>query len=1276
MKRKLFRTTYFPATLAAALMVAGTANAQMGFTDVSDAAGFMHSGETYGASWGDFNGDGYPDIFENNHRDWPALYRNNGDGTFTDVILSADGSGIWKWPPKKKDTHGASFADFDGDGDKDLYVTTGGAYDGALLVNRNNILFDESIDAHLFQDVEGRLPVWFDFDNNGRLDMAFMIRSASRVYVQSERDPIWYGNVTTASGLDCDSMDFGQLSDFTGDGVMELICGNGTYPRKIYDLTTYPFTDITTIMPFVSRGTDAAIADFDGDLDPDVFVIAGRRIPNGVGLTSSTSLEAGIGASGGMEAGFGFQTDGMITVDRHIESQLDDVSKVFIGAGGVNPTTVPFTLDPADPTTHGIHPHDPETNGGVWVGYDPGLGQWDVLVSGPSDLSTGSYFSVSSTSEITDTTLTNLIPGDYPERPYFLRNDGGTFIEDGTARGLDEAVQCVSVTAGDFDNDMDVDVYVVCRTGVQNIPNRLYENLGDGTFALVASPHGAEGVEGFHLADKAGLGDSAVVADYDLDGCLDIFVSNGLSLQPTRHDSGPDQLFNNNCPSSNHWLELDLRGFGIGASNPEGIGATVYVTAGGKTQLREQNGGYHRWSQNHSRLHFGLAANALVEEIRVEWPSGVIDVHTNVAANQLYEIREGEPDLYPVTLGGGAFPAPVPGDECGEPAFNAGSHAALFLWKDCDTGVWSVRATAGWSTESTPYKGSVISDQPFVSVTPYLMEGSDLLDNSVSGQILYEMRMTSGGRDGFEFELAPGASACFEIGEPLDAQFLLGAGSLPAERPLDLNSLQGCQVAPEIRIEDLVVDESAGTASFIVNLSAASGSDVLVDYSTADGSATAPADYTSTSGTLVLLQGEISGQIDVTIVDDSLGEGSEFFTLDLTNAFNAIVIDSQGIGTITDNEIYACGEPSIDAATETGLFLWQDCPSDVWHMRVTAGGGPKITYEGRVDATQPFPSAPVGFSLEGSDSLDSSNPLAVLYELKVSGAGRDGFAFETPASGQTCFAVTSPLDAQVYLGEEKDSVGTSLDLATLGDCSPTLSVEDVTVNENDGIARFTLTLSAASSQEVRVDYATSDGTATSPDDYTAVSDTLILTPGETSAHVDVPIVDDGLSEDTETFSLILSNPVAAILTDGSATGTITDNEPYACGEPSIDSATETGVFLWRDCPTDAWHMRVTAGGGPKITYEGQVLATQPFPSTPVAYSHEGADWMDSSDPLAILFGLKVSGTGQDGFDFRTPTTGQTCFELTAPANAQVYVGVGKDLVGGSVDLATLGACGP
>jgi hypothetical protein len=193
------------------------------------------------------------------------------------------------------------------------------------------------------------------------------------------------------------------------------------------------------------------------------------------------------------------------------------------------------------------------------------------------------------------------------------------------ASGVDAPTACQSVAAADFDNDMDIDIYLVCRTPAINLPNILYENLGDGTFLAVSEAGGAEG-------SSVGRGESVATADYNEDGFMDIFITNGNLL----FSAGPHQLFKN-VGNSNHWLEIDLEGV---ISNRDGIGSLLLATAGGTTQLREQSGGMHAYSQNHQRIHFGLAANTVVEHLTVQWPSGIEQEIYNIPADQIFHAVE------------------------------------------------------------------------------------------------------------------------------------------------------------------------------------------------------------------------------------------------------------------------------------------------------------------------------------------------------------------------------------------------------------------------------------------------------------------------------------------------------------------------------------------------------------------------------------------------------------------------------------------------------------
>ncbi|MFO1219881.1 MAG: immunoglobulin-like domain-containing protein [Burkholderiaceae bacterium] len=109
--------------------------------------------------------------------------------------------------------------------------------------------------------------------------------------------------------------------------------------------------------------------------------------------------------------------------------------------------------------------------------------------------------------------------------------------------------------------------------------------------------------------------------------------------------------------------------------------------------------------------------------------------------------------------------------------------------------------------------------------------------------------------------------------------------------------------APTLAIDNVTVNEAAGTATFTVTLSAASGQTVSVNYATGGGTATAGSDYTTTSGTLTFAPGTLTRTITVPITNDTLTEATETFNVTLSGAVNAgITGTGVGVGTIIDND--------------------------------------------------------------------------------------------------------------------------------------------------------------------------------------------------------------------------------------------------------------------------------------------------------------------------------------------------------------------------------------
>ena len=109
--------------------------------------------------------------------------------------------------------------------------------------------------------------------------------------------------------------------------------------------------------------------------------------------------------------------------------------------------------------------------------------------------------------------------------------------------------------------------------------------------------------------------------------------------------------------------------------------------------------------------------------------------------------------------------------------------------------------------------------------------------------------------------------------------------------------------SPEFAIDDVRVDETAGSATFTVTRGGDSSAAASVDYATADGTATAASDYLSASGTLTFGAGVTQRTVTVGVSDDTSDEPDEVFYLDLSNASGAAIGDSRGAATIVDDDV-------------------------------------------------------------------------------------------------------------------------------------------------------------------------------------------------------------------------------------------------------------------------------------------------------------------------------------------------------------------------------------
>jgi hypothetical protein len=161
-------------------------------------------------------------------------------------------------------------------------------------------------------------------------------------------------------------------------------------------------------------------------------------------------------------------------------------------------------------------------------------------------------------------------------------------------------------------------------------------------------------------------------------------------------------------------------------------------------------------------------------------------------------------------------------------------------------------------------------------------------------------------------------------------------------------------------------------------------------------------------------------------------------------------------------------------------------------------------------------------------------------------------------------------------------------------------IDDATVAEGNGdtIARFTVHLTDPSDLPVTIEFATTDVTALAGQDYVATAGTLTFEPGETTKTIDVVVRGDLLDEYTETFRVILDSPTNASLSDGQATGAITNDDPT----PSLTIADVTQAEGSSGSAAMTFTLRLSAPSGKDVavyfrTDDGTARAGSDYVST-------------------------------------------------------------------------------
>jgi len=582
------------------------------FVHRTGAQGGWHYVETMGSGCAlfDYDGDGDLDLYLVNGANLPgqpaegtnALYRNEGKGEiyFTDVTRQA---GV----PGRGYGMGCAVGDYDNDGRPDLYVT---GYP-------ENVLYRNNGDG-AFADVTQRAGVaaggwcsgatFFDFDRDGYLDL-FVVGYLD--YDLRREPPCERVGIRTY----CDPAFF-----------------NGARSRLYRNNRDGTFTEVSLaagIVDSTGKGMSAVSTDFDGDGDADLYV-ANDTTPNFLyrndqkGLTAEDAKSAEQSSRRGGERGSGRKGE---------------------------ETFPPLSHSP-------ILPFEGGERAFVEVGLEMG-----AAYSGEGKAQAGMGVDAGDFDNDGDEDL--IVANFSYETNALYRNDGGTFVDATETAGLSGPSFLplgFGVNFLDSDNDGDLDLFVANGQIFPNVAAfsaaesyaqraHLFRNEG-GVFREVGAEAGI---------DAPGVGRGSAVGDIDRDGDLDIVVINS---------GGRPRVWRNDSVSQNHWLVVKLVG-GVktvlspelrvlsqktknekpkehsalstqhsALSNRDGIGARVFVTAGGRTQVREARSQSSYLSVSDVRLHFGLGAADRVDRVEVRWPGGGAQRLSDIRIDQVVIIEE------------------------------------------------------------------------------------------------------------------------------------------------------------------------------------------------------------------------------------------------------------------------------------------------------------------------------------------------------------------------------------------------------------------------------------------------------------------------------------------------------------------------------------------------------------------------------------------------------------------------------------------------------------
>jgi hypothetical protein len=273
------------------------------FDDVTERAGILSFHPTQTGAWGDFDNDGWLDLFIGNEskgsdKNPCELYRNNGDGTFTNVAAQYGLADLGY-------VKGVAWGDYDNDGRLDLYVSRLGSHN-LLFRNTGRGFVDVTKSAGVAEPIYSFATWFWDYDNDGWQDIFVapfhteklgdiaavhlgLPNGAERPRLYRNNGNGTFSDVTKAVGLDRVVLTMGaNFGDLDNDGFLDCYFGTGEpdyralLPNRMFrNAEGKRFQDVTTSGGFghLQKGHAISFGDLDNDGDQDIYEVIGGAFP-------------------------------------------------------------------------------------------------------------------------------------------------------------------------------------------------------------------------------------------------------------------------------------------------------------------------------------------------------------------------------------------------------------------------------------------------------------------------------------------------------------------------------------------------------------------------------------------------------------------------------------------------------------------------------------------------------------------------------------------------------------------------------------------------------------------------------------------------------------------------------------------------------------------------------------------------------------------------------------------------------------------------------------